>query len=75
MREVSSAEEARAEEVCDRARAVLQNLVLPGISQRHLMPPVSLKSERIRDMESANVYPFATLPVEEVERGLIMKAF
>lgn len=39
------------------------------------MPAVPLKSERVRDAERANVYPFATLPVEEVERGLIMKAF
>jgi hypothetical protein len=26
-------------------------------------------------MERAGLYPFATLPIDEVERGLIMKAF
>ena len=39
------------------------------------MPPVALKSQRLRDQERASVYPFATLSVEEVERGLVMKAF
>jgi hypothetical protein len=29
----------------------------------------------LRDQERAAVYPFATLPVDDVERGLIMKAF
>jgi hypothetical protein len=70
-----ASDEKRAEEVVDRGKRILENLVLPGIYQRNLMPPVSLKSERVRDAERANVYPFATLPVEEVERGLIFKAF
>jgi hypothetical protein len=39
------------------------------------MPSVPSKSERLRDMERAGLYPFATLPIDEVERGLIMKAF
>jgi hypothetical protein len=39
------------------------------------MPPVPAKSERLRDLERVGVYPFATLPIDEVERGLIMKAF
>jgi len=71
----SSADENRAESICDRTKSLIDNLVLPGISSRHLMPPVPSKSERLRDMERAGLYPFATLPIDEVERGLIMKAF
>ena len=69
------ADEERAEDVCFKTKQALENLVLPGVSQRHLMPPVPAKSERLRDLERVGVYPFATLPIDEVERGLIMKAF
>jgi hypothetical protein len=37
-------DEERAEEVCNKTKHALDNLVLPGISQRHLMPPVPAKS-------------------------------
>lgn len=67
--------EWKAEDICSRSKKIIENLVLPGITCRHLMPPVSLKSERLRDLEKPNVYPFSTLPIEEVERGLIMKSF
>ena len=69
------ADEERAEEICATTKQALENLVLPGISGRHLMPPVPAKSERLRDLERVGVYPFATLPIDEVERGLIMKSF
>lgn len=68
-------DETRAEDICARSKHAVENLVLPGISQRHLMPQVPLKSQRLRDMEKPALYPFATLPVDEVERGLVMKAF
>lgn len=68
-------DETRAEEICARSKQIIDNLVLPGVSNRHLMPPVALKSQRLRDQERASLYPFATLSVEEVERGLVMKAF
>ena len=64
-----------AEDVCARTKNAIDNLVLPGVSQRHLMPPVSSKSQRLRDLERATVYPFATLPLDDFERGMIMKAF
>ncbi len=71
----SITDEIRAEDICARTKKALDNLVLPGISQRHLMPPVPAKSQRLRDQERAAVYPFATLPIDDLERGLIMKAF
>ena len=67
--------ESKADDICSRLKHTLENLVLPGISSRHLMPQVPLKSERLRDLERPGIYPFGTLPIEEMERGLIMKAF
>ncbi len=46
---IEAEHEAKAEEVCARSKLIIENLVLPGVSQRHLMPPVPLKSQRIRD--------------------------
>lgn len=63
-----------AESACLRERNALENLVLPGIN-RHLMPPVPTKSQRLRDAEKPQLYPFCTLPIEDVERSLILKAF
>lgn len=37
------------------------------------MPSVSEKSERTRNFEKTWIYPFSTLPIEELERGLIFE--
>lgn len=52
---------------------ILQNIKLPGI-QRTLMPPVPEKSKRLWDFEKTRIYPFATLPIDELERGLVFEA-
>ena len=39
------------------------------------MPTPPEKSELLRLKERTEIYPFSTLPVEEMERGQILKAF
>ena len=60
--------------MCVREKNALDNLVLPGVN-RHMMPAVASKSKRLRDAERPGVYPFSTMPVEDTERALILKAF
>ena len=38
------------------------------------MPPVPEKSERLRNAERPEIYPFCSLPIEDVERGLKLQA-
>ena len=71
---VSYSEEEKAEDVCLREKRIFENLVLPGLN-RHLMPQVPSKSERIREAEKPALYPFSTLPIEDAERALILRTF
>jgi hypothetical protein len=54
-------------------RAVLEVLKSPGV-ERYEMPNVPEKSQLRRDAEMPEMYPFATIPVEELERALMLKA-
>jgi hypothetical protein len=73
-KEIQATDEEIVEDACLKEKSALENLVLPGIN-RHMMPPVPTKSKRIRDAERPQVYPFCILPVEDVERGIILKSF
>lgn len=39
------------------------------------MPEYPTKSKRLRDFEKPSMYPFSTLPIDDVERGLVLKQF
>ena len=56
----------------ERQQEVLKNLNLPG-KDRHLMPAIPAKSQRIRDAENPGFYPFCTLPIADAERMLMLK--
>ena len=73
-KEVSDNEEEKAFQVYQREIQIVQNLVIPG-AHRHLMPSIPTKSKRLREFEKPQMYPFCTLPIEDVERGLVQKQF
>jgi len=52
---------------------ILKHLKIPGV-QRTGMPQVPEKSEWLRNFEKTRIYPFSTLPIEELERGLLFEA-
>ena len=60
--------------ISEREKEAARNLVLPGCD-RHLMPEVPTKSQRLRDYENVQFYPFSTLPVEDAERTMQLRAF
>jgi len=39
------------------------------------MPNIPTKSERLRDLERPQIYPFQTLPIDDLERSLVLKQF
>jgi hypothetical protein len=57
-----------------REKNIFRNLVIPG-ANRNLMPEHPTKPQILRDLERPSIYPFATLPIEDVERGLVLKQF
>lgn len=63
-----------AKKISDREKEASRNLVLPGCG-RHMMPEVPTKSQRLRDYENPQFYPFSTLPVEDAERTMQLRAF
>lgn len=54
-------------------KSIFSYLRTPGI-ERCEMPSVSEKSKLKREAESPEIYPFATVPVEELERAMMLKA-
>lgn len=60
--------------IANREKEAARNLVLPGCN-RFMMPDVPTKSKRLRDFENPQFYPFSTLPVEDAERTMQLKAF
>jgi len=66
-------------ELTDRAAATFagsyRSMRMPGGTDRNDMPSIPEKSERIRRQERPQIYPFSTIPVEELERGMILKQF
>ena len=73
-KEVTDEEEEKASDIYVREKQIYKNLLVPG-ADRNMMPSVPTKSIRMRDMEKPQMYPFCTLPVEDVERGLVLKQF
>jgi hypothetical protein len=63
-----------AQKIAEREKEAARNLVLPGCS-RFMMPDVPSKSLRLRNYENPQFYPFSTLPVEDAERTMQLKAF
>ena len=39
------------------------------------MPPIPTQSTRLRDAENPEFYPFCTLPVDQAERLMCLRAF
>lgn len=62
----------RASTIADRQQEILRNLNLPG-KDRHLMPTIPAKSQRLRDQENPGLYPFCTLPIADAERMMMLK--
>jgi hypothetical protein len=52
---------------------ILENIRIPGLNRAN-MPSIPEKSKLIRSFERPDMYPFLTLPVEELERGLMLKS-
>ena len=73
-KEVTTQEEEMAQDIYFRERNIFKNLLIPG-KDRYMMPTVPSKSERLRNSEKPGLYPFCTLPVDDVERALIMRTF
>lgn len=63
-----------AVKIAEREKEAARNLVLPGCG-RHMMPEVPTKSQRLRDFENPQFYPFSTLPIEDAERTMQLRAF
>lgn len=61
------------EHVSEKEIRILENLLVPGF-KRHLMPAVPEKTQEIRRAEKAEIYPFSTMAIEELERGLMLLA-
>lgn len=60
--------------IAEREKEAARHLVLPGCD-RCLMPAVPAKSQRLRDFENPQFYPFSTLPIEDAERTMQLRAF
>lgn len=60
--------------ISKREKVASRGLVLPGID-RHLMPNVPSKSQRLRNLENPQFYPFSTLPIEDAERMMQLREF
>ena len=60
--------------IAEREKEAAKHLVLPGCN-RFMMPDVPSKSERLRKFENPQFYPFSTLPIEDAERTMQLKAF
>ena len=63
-----------AMKISEREKNAARNLVLPGCN-RFMMPDVPSKSLRLRNFENPQFYPFSTLPIEDAERTMQLKAF
>jgi hypothetical protein len=59
--------------IAEREQSAFTNLKVPGKS-RDSMPEIPSQSQRNRDAENPGFYPFCTLPIDEAERMLQMKA-
>lgn len=57
----------------EREKNAASNLVIPG-KNRHMMPPCPAKSKRVRGFENPQFYPFSTLPIEDAERTMQLRA-
>ena len=64
---------AHALMIGEREKRAASNLVVPG-RNRHMMPPISAKSKRLRGFENPQFYPFSTLPIEDAERTMQLRA-
>jgi hypothetical protein len=70
---MAEAEQARLNLIAEREQSVFTNLRVPG-KTRDFMPKIPSQSQRSRDAENPGFYPFCTLPIDEAERMLQMKA-
>ena len=61
-------------EISELEHIITQSLVVPGI-RRFLMPAIPSKSFSLRDAERPVIYPFSSLPFDELERNLILTEF
>ena len=64
---------AHAIQIGEREKNAARNLVVPG-KDRYMMPPCPAKSKRVRGFENPQFYPFSTLPVEDAERTMQLRA-
>jgi len=64
----------RLEQIATREQQIFTNLRAPG-KNRDSMPSIPNQSVRQRDSENPGFYPFCTLPWDEAERMLQMRAF
>lgn len=64
---------AHALKIGEREKKAASNLVVPG-KNRYMMPDVPAKSNRIRGFENPQFYPFSTLPIEDAERTMQLRA-
>lgn len=71
---IADSEEARLNQIAAREQQIFTNLRVPG-KGRDSMPSIPNQSLRQREAENPAFYPFCTLPVDEAERMLQMRAF
>jgi hypothetical protein len=67
-------ENQRLEQIAAREQQIFTNLRAPG-KNRDSMPSIPNQSVRQREAENPAFYPFCTLPWDEAERMLQMRAF
>ena len=71
---IAEAEKQRLEQINASGQEIFTNLRVPG-KNRDCMPSIPNQSLRLRDAENPAFYPFCTLPVDEAERMLQLRAF
>jgi len=71
---IAESEKKRLEQISEREQQIFTNLRVPG-KGRDSMPSIPNQSLRLRDAENPAFYPFCTLPVDEAERMLQLRAF
>ena len=64
---------ANGENISNFEKSIFDYLRTPGVG-RCEMPSVSEKSQLRRNAEIPEMYPFSTVPVEELERAMLLKA-
>jgi hypothetical protein len=68
------AEQQRLDQIAAREQEIFTNLRVPG-KNRDSMPSIPNQSLRMREAENPGFYPFCTLPIDDAERMLQLRAF